>query len=116
LREIEVLAGEQLGATDHTDGKENLNGLSQKRRGLRQAEPSLEGPVGWKTGNRPLNNQFPVNPSVAFQNAGRCLWARRAPAHASWSRAATWVKSVAGRWPHFYSWRSVLGFCRKLFL
>lgn len=37
------------------------------------AEPSLEGPVGKTTGNRPLINQFQVNPAVAFQNAGSAL-------------------------------------------
>ena len=41
-------------------------------------------------------NQFPINLSVAFQNAGPWLWARRDPAHASFRRAATWVRSVAG--------------------
>ena len=37
------------------------------------------------TGNRPLNNQSPVNLSVAFQNAGPWLWASSDPAHASFS-------------------------------
>ena len=41
------------------------------------AEPSPEGPVGKTTENRPLINQFPVNPSVAFQNAGSTLGRRR---------------------------------------
>ena len=41
-----------------------------KKEGPDSAEPSLEGPVGQTTGNRPLNNQLPVNPTVAFQNAG----------------------------------------------
>ena len=43
--EIEVLAGEQLSATDHTD-RIGMNTDQAKMRGLRQAEPSLEGPVG----------------------------------------------------------------------
>ena len=49
-----------------------------KKEGSDSAEPSLEGPVGQTTGNRPLNNQLPVNLTVAFQNAGRLvsnLWA-----------------------------------------
>ena len=33
-----------------------------KEEGSDYAEPSQEGPVGSTTGNRPLNNQFPVNP------------------------------------------------------
>ena len=44
--------------------------LWRKGEGPDSAEPSLEGPVGKTTGNRPLINQFPVNPSVSFQNAG----------------------------------------------
>jgi hypothetical protein len=32
----------------------------EKEEGSDAAEPSLEGPVGQTTGNRPLNNQLPV--------------------------------------------------------
>jgi hypothetical protein len=36
--------------------------VANKEEGSDYAEPSQEGPVGSTTGNRPLNNQFPVNP------------------------------------------------------
>ena len=42
----------------------------RKEEGSDSAEPSLEGPVGQTTGNRPLNNQSPIYLAVTFQNAG----------------------------------------------
>ena len=44
--EFEVLAGEQLSATDNTDARRDEHGSNQKGEGSDKAEPSLEGPVG----------------------------------------------------------------------
>jgi len=38
--------------------------VAENKRAQTPAEPSVEGPVGKITGNRPLNNQSPVNPTV----------------------------------------------------
>ena len=43
---MEVLAGEQLSATDHTDVRRDEHGSNQNKEGSDKAEPSLEGPVG----------------------------------------------------------------------
>lgn len=51
-----------------------------KREGSDSAEPSLEGPVGKTTGNRPLNNQSPVNPSVPSKTQD-LVWASSRPAY-----------------------------------
>ena len=50
-----------------------------KEEGSDLAEPSLEGPVGQTSGNRPLNNQFPAYLTVAFLNAGPWFWAWAEP-------------------------------------
>lgn len=81
---FEVLAGEQLSEDvsrkaakaqalprfQETSLRLCVSDVGRKLEGSDDAEPSLEGPVGKTTGNRPLNNQFPVNPTVALQNAG----------------------------------------------
>lgn len=43
---LEVLAGEQMCATDHIDEKRMSTDKSEKGEGSDYAEPSLEGPVG----------------------------------------------------------------------
>lgn len=43
---LEVLAGEQMCATDYTDEKKMSTDKAEKGEGSDYAEPSLEGPVG----------------------------------------------------------------------
>ncbi len=58
-----------------------------KEEGSDYAEPSQEGPVGSTTGNRPLNNQFPVNPRLPSKTQDPDYWAWPDPARASlWGR------------------------------
>jgi len=70
-----VLAGEQLSVRRSQNAQSVIHKKHQKipsqvvdgflrltkEEGSDYAEPSQEGPVGSTTGNRPLNNQFPVN-------------------------------------------------------
>jgi hypothetical protein len=57
--------------------------LGGKEEGSDFAEPSLEGPVGQTTGNRPLNNQSPVNPAGLPKRRTLVLGLGQSPACAS---------------------------------